>query len=182
MPPVAQIVGPEETITVGSIITLCGRQSCDPDCDPDCGLTGAAGDLCSNLTALTPCDFENGDLKFRWQQVNELGGLLTAEQTLEAFQPLSDLTDSVTDWQAIMPGKFHFRLLVDDGENVASDTLTVEVVDTETNAETATNDSGGNSGGSQPSGVAATPALCGAGFLPFALAPLTACVLWRRRR
>ena len=183
LPPVAKIVGPDETITVGSIITLCGRQSCDPDCDPDCGLTGAADDLCTNTAAVTACDFENGDLKFRWQQVNELGGLLTSEQTLLAFQPLSDLTNAVTDWQAITPGKYYIRLLVDDGENVAIDTILVVVLDTETNAATATNDAAnGDTGGTQTNGFAATPALCGAGLMPAALAPLAMCALWRRRR
>lgn len=187
--PVAKIVGPSETITVGSIITLCGRQSCDPDCDPDCGMiSDSADDPCADPNLSTPCEDkaatdDDFTWKFRWQQVNELGGLLTAEQIVKAFQPLSDLAEPVTTWQAISPGEFYFRLLVDDGANVATDVITVIVLDTEAAAAAALNDEAGNAGGGSPSnGFAATPALCGAGLMSVAVVPLALCVMRRRLR
>lgn len=107
--PTAVIVGPANAIQLGQIIQLDGRQSFDPDGD---------------------------ELTYRWRQINEVGEPLTGPDLLRAFQPLSGVDSSVSTWQAVNPGTFNFRLLVDDGEFLVNTTFTVRVIDTTVSGRT----------------------------------------------
>ncbi|MFQ5806854.1 MAG: hypothetical protein ACE5I3_10430, partial [Phycisphaerae bacterium] len=165
-PPVAIIEGPANAQPVGAIITLVSR-STDPD---------------------RPDDPNGLLLDYRWQQTNELGGPLAPEELQDAFQPLSGLTEKKSTWQAITPGTFYFRLLVDDGDFRSSARFSVEVIDTETGGSTAAAGNSPAAGGSNSGDGASqqqslpTPAFCGAGMLPVAVLPLALCVMRRRMR
>ena len=162
--PVAVIEGPAGAVALGSTVTLVSR-SYDPDTldtDPD-------GD----------------DLTFRWQQTNELGGALLADELQDAFQPLGGLTSKSVSWQALETGTFYFRLLVDDGDFRSNATFSVEVVDTETSGETVSAEGETRrSDDSQFDLTAATGAAsstCGVGALTFSLLPAAFCLLRRRQ-
>ncbi len=186
-PPRAIIVGPANPVPVGTVVTLCGRRSCDPDCDPNCTATPAI-DPCADPNYVPPCESE---LNFRWQQTNELGEPLDIERVGEVFQPLSGLDQPSITWQALVPGTYYFRLLVDDGDFQATTTFSVTVVEQQTqgetvsNDETAVSDSGATDDDSLTGGSAALPApaaLCGAGLLPVAVVPLALAGIKLRRR
>jgi len=165
-PPVAIIEGPANAQPVGAIIALVSR-SIDPD---------------------RPDDPNGLLLEYRWQQTDELGGPLTPEELQRTFQPLSGLTEKKSTWQALVPGTFYFRLLVDDGDFRSSARFSVEVIETETGGATETagdgstgSGSNGDDGASQQQEMTA-PSLCGAGMLPVAAVPVALCVLRRRVR
>ncbi|GEM_PF-1807222 len=183
-PPRAVIVGPANPVPVGSLVTLCGRRSCDLDCDPNCGAT-LTTDPCVDDSAVMPCD---GWLHYRWLQTNELGQPLEQDQVPLVFQPLSGLDEPSITWQALVPGTYYFRLLVDDGSFQATTTFSVTVIDTQTQGQTVGDASSGDqavsdSGDSPDSGlgfVPTAPALCGAGLLPVAIVPAALLALRRR--
>lgn len=156
--PRAIITEPAGPVGVGGVITLDGSQSADPDGDT---------------------------LSHRWRQTNELGGDLTQEELLIAFQPVTGLSSTQSTWRAITTGTFYFRLLVSDPfGNTASDLVAVEVVSSASAAgatfvapyigETSTDEEANR----QP--AAPAPAACGVGILPLAIVP--ACLLAARRR
>lgn len=155
-PPLAVIVGPASALPIGTIITLDGRQSSDPDGDT---------------------------LKFRWTQTNSLGQALTSDDVFRAFQPLAGVDSDVSMWQAVSAGTFYFRLLVDDGDFISSARFQVRVIPTQTAGQTAenpsSNGSDGTSFGSDLSPV--SPAACGAGLMPLAVVPAALWVSRRRR-
>jgi len=170
-PPTAVIVGPARARTVGSTITLDGSQSSDPDGDT---------------------------LGFRWRQTNILGEPLDPADLRDQFQPLSGLDEPVTTWQAAVPGKYFFRLLIDDGEFQSTTTFEVDVIEATTDTSAGTNTTtdtaaGANPAGDANSGAAASdganttaapqlPNLCGAGMMPVALLPLMLFLVRRRIR
>ena len=151
--PTAVIIGPANAVLVGAIITLDGSQSFDPDGNP---------------------------LNFRWRQTNEIGEPLLGADLLSAFQPLSGVEEAISTWQAVTPGTFYFRLLVDDGQFLVNATFTVTVVDSETAglSDVAESDSASEIPVSDMVGAVAPG--CAAGLAPLALAPL-AMLLMRRR-
>lgn len=152
--PTAVIVGPGAPVVVGTIVTLDGRQSSDPEGDT---------------------------LTFRWTQTDELGGPLPFEGTQEAFQPLAGVESSVSAWQTVKPGTYHFRLVVGDGEFLANTTFSVEVVAAATGGVTVLNPAAsGNEPEADPQ-VMSTGA-CGAGLLPLALMPLLLGLMRKRVR
>ncbi len=181
--PRAVIVGPANPVPVGSIVTLCGRRSCDLDCDPNCGMA-QTHDPCVDDTIVSPCD---GWLHYRWLQTNELGQPLELDQVSAVFQPLAGLDEPSITWQALVPGTYYFRLLVDDGDFQATTTFSVTVIDTQTQGETVGDSSSNDSPGDTASpdaglGFVPAPALCGAGLLPVAIVPLALVALRRRYR
>ncbi len=167
--PVAEARGPAGAVVRGSLITLDGTRSFDPDGDP---------------------------LSFLWQQTDEIGGQIPPEDFGRFFQPVSGLESPVSRWQAIKTGTFHFRLLVSDGEFVGTDRISIEVIDAPTagvtavngfivpsrdddeSAATADQSTGGDEG--QPS-AQPVPA-CGTGMLPVLLVPLGLMFMRVRRR
>lgn len=170
-PPTAVIVGPAGRIPVGAILKLDGSQSFDP---------------------------ENNSLKYRWKQINQVGGDLTPADLAKIFQPLSGVDQAVTTWQAVAPGTFYFRLNVSDSEFLSTTTFTIVVFDpndtTATSGTASSTDTAGDpaadSANTAPTtdstdgkagGLLSGAALCGSG-LTFALLPA---MLWmgsRRRR
>lgn len=152
--PTAVIVGPADPVVVGTIVTLDGRQSSDPEGD-----------------ALT----------FRWTQTDELGGPLPFEDTREAFQALAGIESSVSAWQTVTPGTYYFRLVVGDGEFLANTTFSVEVIPAATGGVTVLNPAASGNDPEEPPAVTPTGA-CGAGLLPLALAPLLLGLMRRRTR
>lgn len=155
--PTAVIVGPANAVQVGQVIQLDGRDSFDP----------------------------NGDeLVYRWRQINEIGDPITGPDLLKAFQPLSGVNSSVSTWQAINPGTYYFRLLVDDGEFLVNTTFTVRVIDSTVSGRTATADQDSANTESTQSGsgvdLTSTVGVCGAGAGLLGFAPL-AMLLMRRR-
>lgn len=153
--PISIAQGPTEPVMLGGIITLDGTSSFDPDGDP---------------------------LGFLWQQTDEIGGQIPISQFGRFFQPLSGLDTPVSRWQAIKPGTFHFRLLVNDGEFVNGSRVSIEVVENVTaglivvqpkvvpNPTTElANDPTAAAG--QPEDQVATP-LCGAGLFPVMMVSL----------
>jgi hypothetical protein len=154
--PTAVIVGPANGVPVGAIITLDGSKSFDPDGNP---------------------------LNFRWRQTNEIGEPLTGSDLLNAFQPLSGVEAAVSTWQAVNPGTFYFRLLVDDGQFLVNATFTVQVIDSQTSGRTdvAETDSGSNAPGVASDVVGAVVPACATGLAPLALMPLAMLLLRRRR-
>jgi len=167
-PPVAVIAGPANAVPVGAIITLYGDE------DP-------AGNTLSY-------DPDGDDLSYRWQQTNELGGPLSPDELQNAFQPLSGLTEPRSTWQALTPGTFYFRLLVDDGSFRASTTFSVEVIETATSGAASQEPpegelaySSSESGRGHQGNQEALPGLCGSGLaLPLLVVP-SALFLMRRR-
>ncbi len=165
--PSAIIEGPAEPVTVGSIVTLDGSQSSDPDDDP---------------------------LNFLWKQTNALGQELTADEVAQQFVPLSALDEPTVQFQALQPGTFYFRLLVDDGAFLSTATFSVEVVEASGSSGQTAPGSTTNQGGDQSASSAAnengtpTPAettgpavpACGTGMLPAAILPVVLC-FWRLR-
>jgi hypothetical protein len=170
-PPRAVIAGPASAVEVGEIITLYGDE------DPD-----------GNTLSYDP---DGDELHYRWVQTNELGGPLDPDELQEAFQPLSDVDQPRSTWQAIAPGTFYFRLLVDDGDFRSSTTFSVEVVEagagtggTTQQGDSGTTGDGGASGDDSGSTTDDTPAAptCGVGLAPLALLPFALCALRRRVR
>ena len=154
-PPSSIITGPADPVTVGSLITLNGSQSADVDGDP---------------------------LTYRWRQISELGETLTIDELRIAFQPISGLATSISTWQAVEPGTFYFRLLVNDGQFVTASTFSIEVIEAAT-AGVVDNNAGvaaDESAGSVFDSLAPIVPACGAGLVPLAIVPL-ALVGWRRR-
>ncbi len=165
-PPRAVIEGPANPQPVGTIVTLVSR-STDPD---------------------RPDDPNGILLDYRWEQTNELGGHLESDELQDAFVALSGQTEKTSTWQALRPGTFYFRLLVDDGDFISNATFSVEVVETATGGVTVAgdgatirSDSGSGDGTARDGGLSG-PSLCGAGMLPLAVVPLALCVLRRRVR
>ncbi len=99
--PRAAISRPTPVIVTGSIITLDGTPSSDPDGDP---------------------------LSFRWRQTDELGGVLPFSELRDVFQPLGGIETPISSWQAIRPGTYYFRLLVSDGRLEDSARVEINVV------------------------------------------------------
>ena len=160
--PVAVIAGPANAVPVGAIVTLYGDE------DPQ-----------GNTLSFDP---DGDDLTYRWQQTNELGGPLAPEELQTAFQPLTGLDQPQSSWQALTPGIFFFRLLVDDGSFRSSATFSVEVVATATGGasdELTFSSPSGDQGDSRET----TPMFCGSGLLlPLAVVPLALSVMRRRIR
>ncbi|MDX2197894.1 MAG: hypothetical protein SF069_02865 [Phycisphaerae bacterium] len=101
--PIASIQDLTGPVVVGGIIQLNGGGSNDPD-----------GDV----------------LRYRWVQTNSIGGTVDPAVFVDQFQPLAGLDDPVSQWQALKPGTYYFRLLVSDGLEQDSDTTVVQVVST----------------------------------------------------
>ncbi|MFO0838714.1 MAG: PKD domain-containing protein [Phycisphaerae bacterium] len=153
--PIAKIIGPGANVIAGNSVTLDGSSSSDPDGD-----------------ALT----------YRWRQTDELGGELPLNEVRTKFQALSGLTESKSNWQALVPGTYYFRLLVSDGQALANTTTSITVVDAATGGITETADAASSAQASDSSsGAPAGLGACGAGLFPLAAAPL-AMLLMRRRR
>lgn len=162
--PSAVIVGPADPVPVGTVVTLDGSQSSDPDGDP---------------------------LNFLWKQTNALGDELTLDQVRDNLQPLSAMDQPTISFQALKAGTYYFRLLVDDGAFLSTATFTVTVVEqpegTSATSGSQTPDTGasgdqGQTGGepsAEPSAAPTIPA-CGAGMLPAAILPLLL-GFWRLR-
>lgn len=151
--PRAAIVGPAGPVTVGSVITLDGNGSSDPDGDT---------------------------LSHRWRQTNELGSDLTFEELTSAFQPLSGLTQVTSTWEAITTGTFYFRLLVTDPFGAtASILIAVEVVEA-SGAAGILEQGDSTYSADRQSADEQTPLApaCGGGLMPLAMVPL---VLWLGR-
>lgn len=161
-PPVAVVRGPARPVGLGLTVTLDATESTDPDGD---------------------------ELTYRWTQTDELGDVLPLEEVQDKFQPLGGLTEPIVRWQANIPGMFHFRLLVSDGEFQSSTTFSVEVLDSASAgvvfdarnfAPPATQEdtsSGVGNGGTSPGGFMP---LCGAGLSSLLAAPLLLGALRRR--
>jgi hypothetical protein len=99
--PRARITGPPGNILLGTIVTLDGSDSTDPDGD---------------------------ELIYRWEQTNELGGPLDPNDLRRLFQPVSGLTGRRISWQAIREGTFYFRLTVSDGRLSNAANFSVNVI------------------------------------------------------
>ncbi|MCA9242756.1 MAG: hypothetical protein KDA32_02285 [Phycisphaerales bacterium] len=157
--PTAVITAPVTQILEGGILTLSGAESFDPD--------------------------EDADLKYRWRQVDELGANLKGEDVENLFQPISGLEEQTAMWQALKPGTFYFRLIVNDGEFVSTATTSIEVLADTNSARTARQVNGtGNVADAADSGatpVINTPA-CGLGVGLLGLAPLALLPMRRRFR
>jgi hypothetical protein len=157
-PPTASITGPASAVPIGTTIKLDASATVDPDGDT---------------------------LRFRWRQVNSIGGPLDAVDLLRAFQPLSGIDTSISTWQAVSAGTFYFRLLVDDGDFLSTANFTVIVSGNSTNGQTLEAGDAGQSANDAPNDAAATPSAvsgaCGLGLTPLAVAPLALLALRRRR-
>ncbi|MCG3125703.1 MAG: hypothetical protein CHACPFDD_00529 [Phycisphaerae bacterium] len=157
-PPVALATGPSSRVTVGSTIILDGTRSFDPDGDA---------------------------IAFTWQQTDEVGARIDASEFGRFFQPLSGLEQPIVVWQATTAGTFYFRLLVDDGELVDAERITVEVVEGAAAGAFASRGGAAASSASDSSsseGEATSTSGCGAGgLLPLGLTPLTLLGMYRRR-
>ena len=163
--PIAVATGPTQAILVGSVVTLDGTTSFDPDGDP---------------------------LGFLWQQTDELGGLIPASEIGRFFQPMSGIDSPVSRWQTTKPGIFHFRLLVNDGEFVDSTRISIEVTETATagfvvvQPGAALPNSAGESTDSTPTppepGNQSLAPLCGGGLFPVLLAPFAMFLMRGPRR
>lgn len=158
-PPRAVITGSVSPIVAGSIITLSGSSSSDPD---------------------------NDTLTYRWRQTDELGTTLTdREDVTRFFQPLSGVESSMVTWQATDAGEFFFRLIVSDGEIVDSTTVAIEVVAAPVAGVQATagnaspTDAAAGDGSTQDAPTLA-PA-CGGSLLPLGLLPLLFLMRGRNR-
>lgn len=99
--PRARILGPPGDILLGTVVTLDGSASTDPDGD---------------------------DLTYRWEQTNELGGPLDPNDLRRLFQPVSGLTARRLTWQAVRAGRFYFRLTVSDGRLNHAASFSVNVI------------------------------------------------------
>lgn len=161
--PRAVIRGPARAVTLGSIVTLDGSESTDPDGD---------------------------DLTFRWRQTDELGGELPVDTLVERFQPISGSREDVIQFQAVSTGTFYFQLLVSDGEFVARATFPVEIVDAATagtQVQRPMTDGDGTLAETdsvervEPSVVPFLPT-CGAGLAPLSMLPLGLLLLRRTWR
>ena len=147
---------------MGATITLDGSLSTDPD---------------------------NDTLNFRWKQTNELGDDIARDDLQDVFQPLAGLGQDTSTWQAVVPGTFFFRLLVDDNQFVSSATFSVEVMEAAVAGNQAEVPSDPPSTAGQPAGDSADQqaapsanALCGGGMLSLGLVPLLLFPLRGRRR
>lgn len=154
--PNARIAGPTGNVLVGSAIALDGTGSSDPDGDA---------------------------LVYRWVQTDELGGKLPTDDIGRLFQPLSGVNEPIATWQAIAPGTYYFRLIVNDGKASATATTSVTVVETATAGATAEHGAADSvaPAGDLGSGLIA-PGACGAGFSMAALAPLALLLVRSRGR
>jgi hypothetical protein len=159
--PHAVIVGPTAAVAVGGTIRLDGSTSTDPDGD---------------------------QLTYQWQQTNEVGDPLAADQVLTGFQPASGVNSAVSTWQAITTGRFFFRLLVTDQPQLRDAVLAGQQLTSATMVAvdvTATATAGAQSSAQSDNGSGA-PALpfapCGSGMLPVAVVPLALLMLRGRWR
>lgn len=154
--PVAVIEGPTDAVVVGDIIQLNGGDSNDPDGD---------------------------SLNFRWIQTNEIGTTLDPAVIADVFQPLSGLDAPVSMWQAVKPGDYFFRLIVDDGEFFDTATFMVTVVNADGSAVLSSQDDADDR--SAANNASEAPVLnqpvsgCGGAALPLGMVGF-AMLLWRR--
>lgn len=161
--PTAVIVGPANAVSLGTLVTLDGGESTDPDDD---------------------------QLRYIWRQTNELGDPLSAEELEDSFLPLSGLDAETLEFQALTTGEFYFRLIVDDGEFSATTTFSIEIVEstagiTASNETTSTSSASGSDSsalGGADAALAPLVPTCGAGLMPVALAPLALFGFRGRRR
>lgn len=137
-PPRAVITGPAVPVVVGSLITLNGSLSSDPD---------------------------NDTLTFRWTQVNSLGDPIEPGDTQDLFQALSGRQSSTLTWQALLPGEYFFRLLVDDGALTAAATFPVTIVSSAVSGAQAFGPAD-DAQAPAPSPTLLSPSSCGLGFAP----------------
>lgn len=152
--PVASITGPTASVVIGSIITLDGTLSSDPDGD-----------------ALT----------FRWRQTDALGGEILPDDIGDQFQPLTGVSSPITQWQALQAGTYYVRLLVSDGRLTSTARFSVTVVNAESAGERITNDDPARAQTADADSANDAPlsGACGGGLLPLALTPFG---LWAARR
>lgn len=168
--PRASIARPTPVIVTGSIITLDGTPSSDPDGDP---------------------------ISFRWRQTDELGGNLPFSELREVFQPLGGIETPISSWQAIQPGTYYFRLLVSDGRLEDSARVEINVVapgtlgvsfsrsdvippaDTAVAPAPVTNDQGQPAPAATPNQVAP---LCGGSLFMVGFVPLVLLMMRGRQR
>ncbi len=156
-PPRALAAAPTAPVVVGDTITLSAADSTDPPHDPACD-----------------------DCNFRWRQVDEVGGAIPFDEFTQAFLPVSGLEARESTLQALRPGTYYFRLIVDDGELWNSTIVTVEVISAETaglmvNGQT--RDDALLTGGALLPGAGCTP-----GLLPLLTIMLGLCLLRVRSR
>jgi hypothetical protein len=159
-PPRAVITGSVSPIVQGSIITLDGTSSSDPD---------------------------NDLLRFLWRQTDELGTSLTnSDDVSRFFQPLSGVESATVTWQATEPGEFFFRLIVSDGEMVDSATVAIVVVAAPvagaqaTAGDSSLTGASADGGSTQNAPTTLAPA-CGGSLLPLGLLPLLFLMRGRNR-
>jgi hypothetical protein len=160
-PPRVVISGPANAVVEGTVVTLDGSATSDPDNDP---------------------------LTFTWQQTDELGGALPVDEFRVVFQPVAGTQSSKIVWQANEPGTYHFRLVVSDGEFINSARFSVEVIDRATAGFLVIGPADDGSPEVAPGGegdvvnnsVGPFLPLCGAGLLPIAFAPLVLLLMRRR--
>lgn len=152
--------GPDKTVAVNAIVTLDGSASTDVE--------------------------DGTNLSYLWRQVNAVGGELELDQLSKAFQPISGTTAARSNWRAVTPGTYYFRLAVVDSGGL-SDIDFVTVVVTSTAAGGATQSDVKSTAPPTTTGEGlASPMwlpfnLCGFGLLPVVLVPPVLLALRGRR-
>lgn len=154
------ITGPANAVVEGTLIVLDASATSDPDNDP---------------------------LTYNWQQTDELGGTLPADDFRSVFQPVGGRQSNKIAWQANQPGTFYFRLVVSDGEFISNARFSVQVIDRETAGYVVIRprpaDDAGDVTPPQNAADSVGPLLaplCGAGLLPLTAVPVALLLLRRR--
>ena len=141
--------------------------------DPSGKTTWTVGETVTLVSSST--DPDDDELSYYWQQTDELGGALPADLLTKVFQPMSGITGNKASWQALLPGTYYFRLLVNDGQYVDTMTYSIKIIDTDA-AGALVDNSNGNSDLNPFTAVGG----CGLGVLPATVLPLALCLLRRR--
>ena len=144
------------------------------DTDPSGKSSWTVGQTITLVSEST--DPDDDELSYRWQQTDELGGDLPMDLMVKNFQPLSGVAEDTASWQALLPGTYYFRLLINDGQYSDTATVSIQIQSASAAGETLGADSTDASNEFTP---LLSPGTCGAGYLPWALAPLAFCL--RRR-